>query len=574
MSDPLSKLFASNQTVAVVTKPTIRDENDEWRVWTRPVIYVPGVPVTEKTNYIVPKVNDLVWDKSQGWFYVSHVDLEGDLTSTLEAWQPAMTDGGDQDDLVVLGNISRLTSEFIICAIDYSQMPPTMIVDDRIQINGSMARYAKVFLGTDIGPTGQVVSCIFDSSGNVVSENIPLELIALPGLLNKTIRRPAVCNATANLDNGEYVSLVVYDDKGGWIPPVYRMVVQNSAFVRQAESGQKYIKGIQLLSPFTSSSDPLLLEIPVNVNSLASIELRGRVWYSNNDYKDVAIDGTKMVLNGAKEYVPTIVGQRANVTLTYFLSSDEKAIDANGGELTHKDETYDITTVEAIGAYSPKLYGYPLWDLNVGAFTKMSWWLYNLDRQIAYEITDKVEMAVNSPAFDPTLFGTVQHLKAAVTLSQVDARFKAYRHVQAIDVTLYQPATLNGTAWTVGFDPGQNPVYGPGLKATIKSMAASNRVLRVDSNIATYADWLEQLYYNIRPLRAVNSETKAPEPTHFILYIDSTHEYRFPIANWNQDLTVDVNVSNGQSVWVKWIKADAGNTELQLGVSSLVARTA
>lgn len=573
MSD-LSKLFSLTATAAVVTQPTRRTEEDKWAILNRDVIYVPGVPVTETTNYIVPKVNDLIWDKSQGWFYVSHVDQEGDLTSTLEPWTPAMTEGGDTDDLVVLGNISRLTSEFIICAIDYSQMPPTMIVDDRIQINGSKAKYAKVFLGNDIGATGKVVSCMYDSSGNVVSENIPLELVALPGMINKTIRRPAVCNCTASIDDGETMTLVVYDDQGGWIPPVYRLVAQNSAFVRQAESGQKYVKGTQLLSPFASSSNPSLLEIPVNVNGLASVEMRGRVWYSDNSYKDLSIDGTKMVLNGAKEYIPTIVGQRANVTLTYFLSSDEAAISANPGDITHVDETYDITTVDAIGAYSPKLYGYPVADTTTGAYTRLAWWLYNLDRQIAYEVTDKVEMATNSPAFDPALFGTVQHLKAAVTLSQVDSRFKAYRHVQAIDVTLYQSPTLNGTPWVVGFDPGQTPQYGPGLKATIKSMAANNRKLRIDSGLTDYTDWLEQLYYNIRPLRAVNSETKAPEPTHFILYIDSTHEYRYPIANWNQDLTVDVNVVNGQSVFVKWIKADSGNTELQLGVSSLVAKTA
>lgn len=569
----LSKLFSNSPVSAVVTAPTVRTEADKWAVWNRDVIYVPGVPVTATKNYIVPKPDDLIWDKAQGWFYVSHVDLEGDLTSTLEPWSPAMTEGGDTDDLVVLGNISRLTSEFIICAIDYSQMPPTMIVDDRIQINGSKAKYAKVFLGTDIGKAGQVVSCMYDSSGNVVSENIPLELMALPGMINKTIRRPAVANCTTTIPDGELLSLVVYDDQGGWIPPVYRMVAQNSAFVRQAESGQKYVKGIQLLSPFASSSNPSLLEIPVNVNGLASVEMRGRVWYSDNTYKDLSVDGTKMVLNGAREYIPTIVGQRANVTLTYFLSNDEAAISANPGEITHVDETYDITTVDAVGAYSPKLYGYPVWD-NATSTYRLTWWLYNLDRQIAYEVTNKVDLAVNSPAFDPALYGTVQHLKAAVTLSQVDSRFKAYRHVQAIDITLYQSATLNGTAWTVGFDPGQTPQFGPGLKATIKSMAANNRRMRIDAGIATYTDWLDQLYYNIRPLRAVNSETKAPEPTHFILYIDDTHEYRFPIANWNQDLPVDVNVDNGQSVFVKWIKADSGNTELQLGISSLVAKTA
>lgn len=573
MSDLLSQAFATTTTLAASLKPILPGANDAIRFWDIRNIYKGPAFIQENGYYAyVPKEGDWVIDKDNGWFYVAHVGMEGENLSTLIPWDAPTHVGIGDDDLILLGDISRYTSEFIICAIDYSQMPPVMTVDNRIQAYGSNVSSAKIFLHNDIGPTGTVVSCQYDNSGNIVSDEIPLELVKFNDSRNIAVRVPLPCHCSKNLPDGETLMLVFYDKNGGAIMPAYRLVVQNTAFVRRSELGQKYVKGVQLLSPFLNSNDPELLEIPVSIRDLSAVEFRARVWYSNNDYVDWAVDGERVVLNGVREYIPTIVGQQASLTLTYFLNDNEQAVSSNPGEKPHVDQNYRIRTTEAVGAYAPKLYGYPVWVSDAVGW-KMTWWLYNLDRQLAYEVTDKVELATNSPAFDGKNYGQTQHLSYAITLSAVDSRWKPFRHVQNIDLVLYgAPGPTTGTDWTVGFDPGQTPLYGPNLVCKITGTSASARTVKIDSGIKTYDEWLEQMFYNTRPLRAIASESKAPEPTHFEIYVDAAHVYRYPVSQWNASLTVGAVLSLGQNVYVKWLKTDAGNIELQLGISALTVK--
>lgn len=573
MSDLLNNAFKTTETLAASLKPILPLPNDTIRIWDIRNIYKGPAFIQENGYYAyVPKEGDWVVDRDNGWFYVAHVGLEGENLSTLVPWEAPNRGGSADDDLILLGDISRYTSEFILCAIDYSQMPPVMTVDNRIQIYGSNAASAKIFLHNDIGVNGQVVSCQYDNSGNIVSDTVPLELVKFNESRNIAVRVPLPCHCSQNLADGETLTFVAYDKNGGPILPAYRLVVQNTAFVRRTELGQKYVKGVQLLSPFLNSNDPELLEIPVSIRSLASVEFRARVWYSDNSYKDWAVDGDRMVLNGAREYIPTIVGQQASLTLTYFLNDNEQAVSSNPGEKPHVDQNYRIRTTEAVGAYAPKMYGYPVWDAAKSAW-KMTWWLYNLDRQMAYDITDKAELGVNSDPFDPKNYGVVQHLTYAVTLSSVDSRWKAFRHVQNLDVVIYGvPGSATGTDWTVGFDPGQQPVYGPNLSCKVTGTSANARTVKIDSGIKTYDEWLERLFYNTRPLRAIASESKAPAPTHFEVYVDSGHVYRYPVNQWNAALTIGTVLTAGQNVFIKWLKTDAGNIELQLGISALVVK--
>lgn len=573
MSDLLNNAFKTTETLAASLKPILPLPNDVIRIWDIRNIYKGPAFIQENGYYAyVPKEGDWVVDRDNGWFYVAHVGLEGENLSTLVPWEAPSRGGTADDDLILLGDISRYTSEFILCAIDYSQMPPVMTVDNRIQVYGSNAVSAKIFLHNDIGVNGQVVSCQYDNSGNIVSDTVPLELVKFNESRNIAVRVPLPCHCSQNLADGETLTFVAYDKNGGPILPAYRLVVQNTAFVRRTELGQKYVKGVQLLSPFLNSNDPELLEIPVSIRSLASVEFRARVWYSDNSYKDWAVDGDRMVLNGVREYIPTIVGQQASLTLTYFLNDNEQAVSSNPGEKPHVDQNYRIRTTEAIGAYAPKLYGYPVWDA-AKATWKMAMWLYNLDRQMAYEVTDKAELGVNSEPFDPKNYGVVQHLTYAITLSSVDSRWKAYRHVQNLDVVIYgAPGSATGTDWTVGFDPGQDPVYGPNLSCKITGTSANARTVKIDSGIKTYDEWLEQMFYNTRPLRAIASESKAPAPTHFEVYVDAGHVYRYPVNQWNAALTIGTVLTAGQNVFIKWLKTDAGNIELQLGISALVVK--
>jgi len=80
------------------------------------------------------------------------------------------------------------------------------------------------------------------------------------------------------------------------------------------------------------------------------------------------------------------------------------------------------------------------------------------------------------------------------------------------------------------------------------------------------------MFYNTRPLRSIASESKAPEPTHFEIYVNAATVYRYPVAQWNATLSVATTLTLGQNVYVKWLKTDVGNVELQLGISALVCK--
>lgn len=562
----------------VFTKP-IAPRNEMWRIWHIKYIYTtkenmqPTTP--DGVGCWIPKVGDLLFDPTQGWRLVTVVDIQGDLHTEHIPWNPKQTEGGEEDgDHVVLGGgVSHLTSEHLICSVDYSQIPAVMMADNRIQAFGSNIGTAKIFLHNDIGEHGKVISCRFDNSGNIISENLELEVVYEPGKNIKNIWIPKACNVSERVEDGETGTLVFYDKEGGYVPPAYRLVFQHSAFVRRLEGAKRYIKRVELLTPFKSENDPNIIEIPVDVNSLESVEWRGRVWYTDGSHTDYPVDGSKFVLNGAREYVPSLAGQTSDITLTYYHGAGEASLTTKPGERPHTSEEYVIRTVASDGSYAPKLFGYPVW---AGNAWKIRWWMYNLARQFSYEVTDKVEVGQNSPPFDGANFGAVQHMVYAATLSDVDGRLKALRHVQEIDFVLYRNDPSLTTTWLVGYNADRSPRYGADTYLNLVNMQLGNRKVNISTGLTDYKLWLEKMYYNINPLAfdpmMNGGEEKAPEPTHFIIYISEDKQYRFPISDWNKDLAVDVNITSGETVFVKWVKTDAGATELQLGISGMVAK--
>lgn len=562
---------SARQTTSTVTlKPITTNDVERWQTWNIDEIYKGPEFITANKFRYVPKENDLVWDESQGWFKVTHVDTEGTQLSTLKPWEPVTTEGGDEDDMALLGPITRSTSEFIILGIDYAQLPAVAVPDNRLQVKGSTAHEAKVFLGNNIGNTGKVISCQYDNSGNIISNTVDLEIVqSLTG--NKNIKVPRPFNVSELLEDGEVCSMVFYDAEGGWIPPAYRMVVQNSSFIKRAEGNTKYVKGVQLLSAYLSNQNPDLLEIPVSIRNIASIEFRARVWYTDNTYKDWTVDGTRVILRGQKEFVQSVVGQESTLELVYYLGDNEQSFMASGGAKDTMQHTYRMLTTDAEGAYAPKFFGYPIY-VNDSIGWQMTWWLYNLDRQVAYEVTNKMELGTGSAALEGLNYGVKQRLTYAIWLNTVDPKYKPVRHVQTIDVTLFGNNQTPTTSWTIGFEPGQTPQYGASLKLQMVSNTSSNRTIRVSSGIATYDEWLEQMYYNTKPLYDADSESRPLVPTHFIVYVNSNSQYRFPVSQWNQLLTITTSISNGQLVYIKWTRADVNGVDLQLGISGLICK--
>src|SRR5690606_3680018 len=340
-----------------------------WEIYTGP----------DGTGVYVPNVNDAVRDWKVGWYRVKSVDYTTGL-SQLELWEtPSTNTDVDQSELL-LGVGPGYQSETWRVYVDTRKIPYTLEIDRRLHLYGTEVTHLKLFKGVDVSETGQVISAHYDQAGNLLGENIPLQLVATTDRTNTAIKCPTSSFTSVPLVDGEVVSYVAYAANG---TPVSKgkLLVENTSLARRSESNLRYITGIRLESPFLSASDPQVIEFPINLN-VDSITLQGVVEYSNGDIVKLPITGDvsdKFSLFGLRHYVPTIEGQPVPLTLNYRLSDTEYSYvqgpTANGSIA----EAYRGITVRADNSYSVKLFAYPNWKGEVNGY-ELDFWLYSLDR--------------------------------------------------------------------------------------------------------------------------------------------------------------------------------------------------
>lgn len=537
----------------------IYDPDGRWTTWSLDQIYLG----TEGLNKYVPKVDDYVIDpKTDERYRVVELD-ETTMIPRLVRIVPASVDAFSDSDLL-MGVGPGTQSDTYRVYIDTSVMPHTLAVDARLKVHGSMATTAKIFKGSEVANTAHAVSAFYDQMGNLLGQLIPLELVAMPDGQNYTVKSVPVCYTTEQLADGEVVTAVFYSD-AGHVVSKRQLLVENTAFIRSSDAGTKYVSDISLESPFLSSSDPTLIQYPVNV-PLNGLNLMGRVHYSDGTSQLMPVDGSKFRIYGLDHYVATIVGQKLPLVLSYALSEGEVAYGATVGAERYFTESYRAQTMQADGSYSVKLFGYPVYIDPINGY-RLEWFLLNLDRQAVYRATPYVTINANTRAFDPIAFGVSQKLSVSVDLSKLSPTYNAYIHTQAVEIVLLAPGTEHATNWTIAFSPGQDPVYGKDNFAATTFINQNLTKVNLKMDMLTRESWLDRVFYRTQPLFDDAREIKAPAPNFFKLLIGN-NSYEFPIEQWGSDLLVETAVENASTIYVQFFKRTPEN-DLQLGVSGL-----
>jgi hypothetical protein len=550
-----------------ILPPTvIIDQNRGYRMWHISELYFPDG--TGNGAY-VPNVNDMVLDWNQGFFRVTAVDYTTG-ESTLSKWNPPAESEAVSDQDILLGAGPGRQAESFRAYLDVSVMPHRLALDSRLHIYGSNAKYYKVFKGTDLSPAGEIISAFYNASGTFLGENVPLELVVMPDATNVAVKTPAVGYTLRSLSDGEVVTVVVYDDAGN-VSSSAKLLVKNTAYMRTTDASLKYVTAIRLKTPFLSKSDPKLIEYPINM-PVQNLNLMGEVQYSDGSKLEMPVDGTKFSVYGLDNFVASIQGQTLPVVLTYKLSAGEYAYINEPSPDKHIAENYRATTLKADGAYSVKLYSYPVWQDQINGY-RLEHFLYNLNREEVYNVTGLVQLASGSPAFNPTDYGVNQKLTLAINLNQVNPKFSAFRHTQTIDISLLTEGTLNGQDnWTIGFSPGQTPRYGVGLEAIATFVDVTNWRLDLTCGCTTKAEWLEKVYAATQPLIDPSSEAIAPEPNFFVL-VSGNQRIELPIDQWGTLVTVTAAPAEGKNVYIEFLRRGQV-TDWQLSKAALVVHHA
>jgi hypothetical protein len=300
---------------------------------------------------------------------------------------------------------------------------------------------------------------------------------------------------------------------------------------------------------------------------LNGLNLTGRVTYSDGSYREYPVDGTRFTIFGFDGYLATIVGQRINLVLKYNLQPNELSYDLTTVNPAQISVEYQAVTLNVDGSYNLKLFGYPVWIDDVNGY-RLEWFLYNLDRNIKYNVTPYVVINTDYRPFNPTLYGVVQRLNVSINIQNANGAFKSYIHAQVIDIVLNKRGVERPNNWTVGYSPDQLPRYGVDTFATAYYINTNQWRVRLDCEAADFATWLDRVYARTEPLYDNSTETGPVEPNWFSLTIGATTT-EYPISQWNNEFIFNGTIQNNVTVYVRFFKR-TNETDLELAMAGMI----
>lgn len=503
----------------------------------------------------VPNKGDLVFSDTDGWCIVNMVDYTTGMSQYAPFRPPSEQIEVDVTDTLV-GYGPGLISESFFLLLDTSVIPHTLTFDRRLRVYGTTVTSVKVIRGTRI-ENGEVISRMYDNQNQLIGDKIPLELVATHDTIdNLAIKTPKSGFCSLQLPDGEVCTAVFYDEVGN-VASYSRLLIRNTQWMPRANESTRYVTGIELESPFLSEADNRVLECPINV-PISNVARRGIVHYSNGDRRVLPLDGGKFKFFGLRRFTSTILGQRQPCTLVYYLSSDEDAVGPVNGETRHISEDYLATTVKVDGAYSVKLFTYPVWIDAINGY-RLEHFLYNLVRDESFRVTDLVTLAVNSQNFDPLAYGVSQDLTFAISLNQVSEHFKAYQHLQTTRIALMAPGISENTRWSVTYDRTKE-AYGENLFAEIEFGNGIQWKLRLDNGKGSREHWIRDTYDKTYPLYDETVEATPPVPNHIRIIAGNWTSEDIHISNWNHEFIINEQLNDGETVFVQFLLKDTQNT--------------
>lgn len=541
--------------VIPVYEPTAR-----WCTWALSQIFNGG----PGANRYVPKLNDYVEDYE---LYITYKVIALDPVTLIPTLLPITRPGSNGsftviDRLVGVGPGTQADTYKVY--LDQSVTPHVLAVDTRLRVAGTMSSYAKLFRGSDLSGNGDVIGFLYDQNGVFLSQNIPLELAAIDSHVNHSIKIVSVAYTNVSLADGEIVTVVIYDDEGHVVSK-RQLLVENTSFIRDVNVSQKYVSSISLESPFLSQVEQNTLEYPINI-PLQAFNMTGVVNYSDGSKLRMPVDGSRFKILGLERFLGTVVGQNIKLALSYALGANETAYGTVSGDGKFVTAPYGLKTINQVGSYSVRLYCYPVWvDPTVGYVLK--WFLYNLDRDISFDVTPFI--SYNSPAqsFNGKTFGVNQFVSVRVNIRDVSSSFNSYIYVQNVQIQLREPGTARTTNWAIKYETTQPNPYGVDLNAKIDILSATSTRIYLSSGCTTQTEWLERLYFNTKPMYDNRRETKAPTPNFFAIEVGSAR-YEYPVSAWNNPVVINSGLEVNDTLFIEWIQRQASG-DMLLGKSGL-----
>lgn len=533
----------------------IYQPDGRWTMWSIHDIYMGGVG----QNKYIPKVNDYIIEPETG---IMHV-----VTNLNNAtFIPELSIINFNQTTTVDAIISSTNDNYRLY-YDKSVNPYTLAVDGLLRVYSSTATYARIYKGIFIDDT-KIISRRYDNNGNFIGHDIPLQLVTFNTHDNYAVKSIPACNTNAELLNGDSCIVVVFDSNGKVISKVI-CIVDETTYVAQAYAEQKYITNIFIKSSFLNNTTSSEINYPANL-PLTSFNPIGVVQYNDGSQIEYPIDGDKFRLYGLDQFVSTIIGHRVPLVLSYRMDSNEAALASVESDNYYVTRPYTLVVSNPNTSYNVKLFIYPKWVDGANGYRYIAY-LMNLDRNVLFDVTNKLSLAHNSPSFNPLAYGVTQRLTFNVELSTVSGIYNYFIHTQTVDIVLRGPASDSSinNIWEVSTQvPSTTSYYGTNLRAVRDNVTHTK--VSIHNNITDVNVFINKVYKTTNPLYNPLTEIEAPIPTH--LEVKHLNESIIvPISQFNQQFTFTHQLALYSNIELVFLK-ETINGYLKLSVSNMTIR--
>lgn len=466
----------------------------------------------EGKGKFIPKVNDYVVEPESGnMFKVADLSLVTFIPELVPV---------ELRKEVTIDEIISVSAGAHRIYFDRSITPYTLAVDGLLRVHGTSASFARIYQGNFIDPT-RIISRRYNNSGEFIGHDVPLEMVAFNTHDNYAIKSIPTCNTDQELPDGEVCTVVIFDSNGKVLSRT-TCLLEETTYVAQAYAEQKYITQIFIKSAFIADTMVSDITYPVNLPT-QSFNPIGVVQYNDGSQIEYPVDGGKFALFGMDQFVSTIIGHRVPLVLKYRLDSNEAGLATVQSDNYYITRPYSLIVSSPNTSYNAKLYVYPEWVDGINGY-KLTAFLTNLDRNIMFDVSEKIALAPNSPTFNPKGYGLTQRLMFSIDLANVSGVFNHFQHIQTVDVILRAPAEDQSALniWESASQvPSPGAYYGTALRATTDP--ATRKKVSIHNNIGTADEFIDKLYKPTNALYNPTTETQPLRPTHIeVTYQDES----------------------------------------------------
>lgn len=564
----------------------IRNENEGFRTHHISEIYVGQTP-TLTTGRIVPNIGDHVVDDTTGFlrtYKVSNVD--DNLVATMSALYSSELNDDRSDDSLVRG-LSNNSNVRNVAYVDTTGNKSRLTVEHTQYVYGSAFVSCKIFLGTDTGVTGTVISERYNPEGVMVSDVIQLEEISdspatLPTAGNSVrgIKRvPITIIDSTQIVEGSLVTIVYYTATNS-SKSMDTFIVSLTDAIRDTDYSTLTIESIDLVTPLLAEVGGYDTSVILNDYGVpfATNSLQCDVTYNNGEVVRLDVDGVKIRLIGINEFDHFSLGQPTTLTLAYYPAPNESIVGVTGTATRVKTKKYLLANNKADTAFALKVFIEPVWLGSLDGYDIKYWILNDENSFMVPPAPSNIFIegdGVNTQVFDPKLYGVKQHLLIRLNVDdQLPGSYPTHPMTQRVAITLQEPNIEGLDPWIIDYPTDGTGLLGHKVKLRYN---ATNKTIDIRNPLAGYSnleEMLDTLYEPTYPIFDPLLQSTPLKPTHFRIET-GTLNVTLPIEEWAAYIdttgSVITNNATGRIVWL--LRNQVNDPFKILSVTSLIIKT-